>query len=130
MLRLPNGRLLTQDELKNPVIFQAATSVIPNYPQIYTYERTVHVRVRRIPVLGRYLRRTLNFIWPPWEEAFNWTLLVERESFAFLVASSFLLCFALFIRALLGWYCSNRLITRVRLRDQARRVGRVLMRPN
>jgi hypothetical protein len=129
MPRLPNGRLLTRDELKNPVIFQAATHVIPNYPQSYTYERTVHVRVRRIPLLGPYLRKTLNLIWPPWEEAFNWTLLVERESFAFLAASSILLCCALFIRFLLGWYCSSRLITRVRLRDQARRVGQVLMRP-
>ena len=80
------------------------------------------------PVIGRYLRRTFNFIWPSWEESINWTLLVERESFAMLVVSSLLLCFALAARLFLGWYCSRRLgIARVRLRDQIVRAGQVLV---
>ena len=48
-LRLPNGRLLIPAELQNSVIFRAATQAIPDYPQSYTYERTVHVRLGRIP---------------------------------------------------------------------------------
>ena len=56
MLRLPDGSLVTRAELQNPEIFHAATQAIPDYPQDYTYERTVHVRIGRIPWIGRYLR--------------------------------------------------------------------------
>ena len=127
MLRVPTGRLATRAELQNPEMFRAATAAIPNYPSSYTYERTAHVRVGRIPLVGRYLRPALNFIWPSWEESINWTLLLERESFAMLTISILLLCFALAARLFLGWYGSHRLgIVRVRLRDQLIRAGDVL----
>jgi hypothetical protein len=127
-LRLPDGRLVTRAELQNPDILRAATQAIPNYPQSYSYERTVHVRMRRIPIAGTYLRRILNYIWPSWETTINWTLLVERESFAMLVASSLLLCFAVAMRLLLAWYCFRRLgIRRIRLRDQIKRATQVLV---
>jgi hypothetical protein len=128
ILRLPDGHFPARAELKDPAIFRAATQSIPNYPAIYTYEKTVHVRLARIPWIGRRLRGIFNFIWPPWEEAINWTLLVERESFAMLVASIFLFCFALAARLLLGWYCWSRLgLPRERLRDQILRVGQNLV---
>jgi len=127
-LRLPDGRLVTRVELQNQDFFRAATQAIPNYPQSYTYERTVHVRMGRIPMVGNYLRRILNYIWPSWETSINWTLLVERESFAMLVASCVLLFLALVIRLFLGWFCSERLgIRRVRLRDQVKRAGQILV---
>ncbi len=122
--RLPDGHFATRTELKDPANFRAATQSIANYPAIYTYESTVHVRLARIPWIGRYLRGIFNVIWPPWEETINWTLLVERESFAMLVASISLLCFALAARLLLGWYCRSKLgIARERLRDQILRAG-------
>ncbi len=128
LLRLPSGRPVTREELRNLEIFRAATQAIPNYPSIYTYERTVHIRLARIPLAGGLLRRVLNSVWPSWEEAINWTLLLERESFAVLTMSIFLLCFALVIRLFLSWYCSRRLgIVRVRLRDQLARAGEVLI---
>ena len=128
ILRLPNGSLVTRQELQDPEMFRAATQAIPDYPPSYSYESTVHVRLGRVPFLGRNLRRTLNFIWPSWEESINWTLLLERESFAMLVVSVLLLCFALGVRLLLGWYCSHRLgIPRPRLRDQIIRAGHVLV---
>jgi len=124
IMRLPDGHLATRTELRDPAIFRAATQAIPNYPVVYTYESTAHVRLRRIPCIGRYLRGIFDFIWPPWEEAINWTLLVERESFAMLAASLFLFCFALAARFLLGWYCRRKLgIPRERLRDQILRAG-------
>jgi hypothetical protein len=127
LLRLPNGHLVTSAELKDPVTLHAATQSIPDYPVSYTYASTSHVRLRRIPLVGKYLRPILNFVWPNWEETINWTLLVERESFAMLVASIFLVCFALVGRFLLGWYCAHRLaIARVRLRDQLLRAGQML----
>ena len=125
--RLRDGQFATRTELKDPAIFRAATQSIPNYPAAYTYESTVHVRLARIPWIGRHLRGIFNFIWPPCEESINWTLLVERESFAMLVASILLLCFALAARLLLGWYCRSKLgIARERLRDQILRAGHVM----
>lgn len=125
--RLPDGRPATRMDLKDPAVFQAAMRVIPNYPSSYTYERTVHVRLARIPWIGRRLRKIFDFVWPPWEESINWTLLVERESFAMLVASLFLFCFALAARLLLDWYCGSRLqIPRRRLRDQILRAGQAV----
>lgn len=109
IMRLPDGRFPSRAELKDPAIFRTATEAIPNYPTSYTYESTVHVRLARIPWIGKHLRGIFNFIWPSWEESINWTLLVERESFATLVGSIFLLCFALVARLLLGWYCASRL---------------------
>ena len=128
ILRLPDGHFATRAELTDPSIFRAATQSIPAYPPTYTYERVGHVRLERIPWIGRHLRGIFNFIWPGWEEAINWTLLVERESFAMLVASIFLLCIALVARLLLGWYCKEKLgIARERLRDQILRAGHVVL---
>jgi hypothetical protein len=54
-------------------------------------------------------------------------LLVERESFAVLVASILLLFFALAARLFLGWYCRSRLgIESERLRDQILRAGQAV----
>lgn len=128
ILRLPDGTFPTRAELKDPAILRAATQSIPNYPASYSYESTVHVRLSRIPLIGRHLRGIFNFLWPQWEEAINWTLLVERESFAMVIASLFLLCFALAARFLLAWFCQSKLgIARDRLRDQILRAGQVVV---
>jgi hypothetical protein len=128
ILRLPGGRMVSREELANPAIFHAATGSIPGYLPIYTYDRTVHVRVSRIPLLGRHIRPAMKYIWPSWEESINWTLLLERESFAMLTTSILLLCFALAVRLFLGWYCFRKLgVNRTRLRDQLGRAGSVLL---
>jgi hypothetical protein len=128
VLRLPTGLPATREDLRNPAIFRAAIRAIPNYPSAYSYESTAHVRLARIPVAGNLLRRGLNFIWPSWEESINWTLLLERQSFAMLTISMLLLCFVLVVRLCLSWYCFRRLgIVRVRLRDQLVRAGEVLL---
>ncbi len=127
ILRLADGRPATRAELKDPTIFRTATAAYPDYPQSYTYENTVHVRLLRIPWIGKGLRTVFNFIWPSWEESINWTLLVERESFAMLTASLFLLCFVLAARLLLGWYCGTKLgLARTRFRDQVARAGHTI----
>ena len=128
IVRLPDGSFATRADLKDPAIFRAATQNIPNYPPIYSYESTVHVRLARIPWIGKHLRGIFNFLWPQWEESINWTLIVERESFAMLIVSLLLLFLALAARFLLAWYCRARLgITRNRLRDQIVRVGQVVV---
>jgi hypothetical protein len=128
VFRRADGSLVTRAQLQDPGVFREVTQSIPNYPANYSYERTVHVRMRRIPFIGRYLRRVFTFVWPSWEEAMDWTLVVERESFAMLIASALLLCFSLAARLFLGWYCSERLgIVRLRLRDQILRAGQILV---
>jgi len=127
IFRLSNGEMVTRKDLTDPAIFRQVTQAIADYPQSYTYERTAHVRLSRIPLVGKYLRPSLNAIWPSWEEKINWTLLVERDSFAMLVVSGLFLFAALAARVLLGFYCFHRFgIVRLRLRDQVVRVGQVL----
>ena len=129
--RLPDGQFVTRTQLMDPAVLRAAMQSVPNYPPIYSYESTVHVRLTRIPWIGKRLRGIFNFIWPQWEERMNWTLLVERESFAMLVASLLLLAFALASRLFLGWYCRARLgMSRARLRDQILRAGHGLAGDN
>jgi hypothetical protein len=127
VFRKPDGELVTQADLRDPQTFRAVTQAIPNYPQTYTYESTAHVRLSRIPIVGGHLRGILNRIWPSWEESINWTLLVERDSFAMLTISFVFFCFLLMTRFLFSWYCSRRLgIPRVRWRDRIVRVSQVL----
>jgi hypothetical protein len=75
-----SGRPLTKEELHNPETFQDAISRIPDYSPEYSFERTVHVHLTRIPVLGESLRRTLEFLFPRWEEMANWGYLPEHPS--------------------------------------------------
>ncbi len=128
VFRDAQGQPLTRQQLKDPTVFREATQAIPGYPQDYTYERAVHVRLARLP-LSRHLhfRRWLTRIWPNWEEAVNWTYVLERESFSLFLSSFLLFCFALGFRLLLSWYGSRRLdIRRTRFRDQLQRAGAIL----
>ena len=128
LFRDAQGRTVTRQQLQEPQVWQQATSVVPNYPAIYTYEKTVHVRLTRIPYVGRYLRKTLDKISPGWEEEFDWTLLLERESLALTFAAAALVLTALMGRLVLGWYGRRRLgIERVRLRDQLWQAGKALL---
>jgi len=128
LFRDAQGRTVTRYQLQEPQVWQQATSVVPNYPLLYTYEKTVHVRLSRIPYVGRYLRKTLDKISPGWEEEFDWTLLLERESLALTFAAAALVLAALMGRLVLGWYGRRRLgIERVRLRDQLWQAGKALL---
>jgi len=130
LLRDANGRPLTRTELRDPAVFAQATRAIPNYSPEYNYESVAHVRLARLPMDGFHLRGLLNTIAPNWEEAVDWSLLLERQSFfVFSVAllSSLLFFFA---RALLAWYADNRLkIPRFRLRERVVRVGAAFFSP-
>lgn len=128
LFRDSNGRLLTRQDLRIPAVLAQATRNIPNYSPDYTYDNFAHLRLKRIPVAGREIRKALDFLYPSWEEAFNWSLLVERESYALLISS--LLCFLLLLvlRAVLAWYGDHKLgISRMRLREQLVRAGMALL---
>jgi hypothetical protein len=91
------GHYLTRKDLQDPAVFSQAISAVPNYPHEYTYDHFAHVRLARLPYVGFGLRKMLGAIAPGWEEAIDWSLLLERESFFYLVLSvmdAFLLALA------------------------------------
>jgi hypothetical protein len=104
MLRDPNGKLLTRDELRDPDVLLSATSSIYSYDQDYTYDHTAHIRWNRLGPLGGLLRRILDRWMPTWEGSATVTLLVERDSFTALVISLLLLMFVVILRVFLRWY--------------------------
>lgn len=119
-----NGRSLTRQDLRNPEIFAEAANAIPNYPREYTFENFAHVRLARLPLDGFRLRGVLDSVYPGWDEAIDWSLLLERESFFYAVASAAAFVFLLLVRTLLGWYADRRLrIPRFRLRENVVRAG-------
>ncbi len=99
-----NGRLLTRQELADSAVFQDATRNIAGYDSAYNYEHTAFIHFARVPLVGNFLQSRLNSVLPSWQERFNWTLLVERQSNATLVAGIVLLCCAICLRSLLLWY--------------------------
>jgi len=124
LLRDPQGQLLTRRELRDPAVFAQATGGVPNYPPEYNYQSFAHVRIARLPMEGFHLRRILDSINPDWDEAVDWSLLLERESFFVLFLALSLFFVALLLRILLGWYADYRLkIPRFRLREHALRAG-------
>ncbi len=124
ILRDAAGHYLTRKDLQNPAIFEQAASAIPNYPREYSYDHFAHVRLARLPYFGFRLRKLLSAISPGWEEAIDWSLLLERESFFYLVMSVAAMLFFLLLRVVLAWYADSRLrIPRFHLREHALRAG-------
>ena len=124
IMRDAKGRYLTRQDLRNPAIFAEAVNAIPNYPREYNFENFAHVRLARLPLDGFHLRGLLDRVYPGWDEAIDWSLLLERESFFYLVTSAAAFAFFLFMRTLLGWYADRRLrIPRFHLRQHAVRAG-------
>jgi hypothetical protein len=123
-----DGHLLTRQELSDPEVLRQATLNVPTYNPTYTYETTAHVRLARIPIIGRFLRGLLNHILPGWEDSIWWTILLERRSFALLVISFFLALFFLVTRLALRWYAEVRYgIPRVRVRERVRDAVRIVL---
>jgi hypothetical protein len=118
------GRYLTRQELQNPAVFAQAISASPNYPHEYTYDYVAHVRLSRVPLVGQSLRRLFDATLPGWEEDIDWSLLLERVSFFYLVLSVAFVLLFLVLRVMLAWYADSRLrIRRFRLREHVWRAG-------
>lgn len=121
ILRGADGRLLTRDDLLNPATFASATQNIPKYDADYTFERTSHVRLSRVPFVGRPTRAFLNFLLPGWDDSTTLSLLLERESMAAMVTAIVVVLVLVLLRVSLRWYGEKRLgIRSVRVRTQLR----------
>jgi hypothetical protein len=130
VFRDASGNTVTREDLLNPSTFAAVISKIPKFPAEYTFDNTVHVRIARLHILGIPLRAILNRIAPGWEDSMTMTLLVERESFAAMVAALLLVVFLLVLRYSLRWFGEARLgIHGVRLRSKIYRAGVAFWNP-
>ena len=122
VLRDSAGRTLTREQLADRSAFSTATSGIPDYNPSYTYDRTSHVHMARLGVLGRYLRSFSNWIAPGWDDSVTASLVLERESLSMLVAAVFLVMILILVRTSLRWYGTHWLgIRRPRLRARVLR---------
>src|SRR6267378_62623 len=120
----PQGRYLTRSDLKDPAVFSAAVSIVPNYPRVYNYDQFAHVRLARLPLGGLHVRWLLDWIYFGWDEAVDWSLLLERESFFYLLLSTFATLFFLLVRAVLAWYADSHLrVPRFHVRQNLLRAG-------
>jgi len=111
------GRLLTRKDLQDPAVFKQAASVIPDYPLEYSYEHFAYVRLGRLPLEGFHLQKLFDAIYPGWQETVDWSLLLERESFFYVVLAAAGTTFFLVIRQALALYANRMPIPRFRLRE-------------
>lgn len=124
IMRDAHGRMLTRADLQRPELLAEATSRIPNYPPEYTYDHIAHVRMARLSIGGPLLRKVFDAIYPGWEEAVDWSLLLERQSFFYLILAAAAFLFFLTLRQILGWYADSMLrIPRFHLRANIIRAG-------
>jgi Transglutaminase-like superfamily len=104
-----SDRTLTRQQMKDPVIFAQATASLANYDPSFSYQRTVHVHISRVPLIGLPLKKLLNRTWSGWSDSVFWTLLLERESFAALFLSALLFIFFLLARFVVRRFAAMRL---------------------
>jgi transglutaminase-like putative cysteine protease len=124
VMRDAQGHLLSRRDLHDPTVFAEAISQVPGYPTEYNYQNFAHVRIARLPMQGLGLRRLLDRVKPGWDEEYDWSLLLERESFFILFVSGLSTIFFLLLRFGMGWHADHRLlIPRFQLRAHAARAG-------
>lgn len=122
VMRNAKGEMLTRKELQDPQNFAQAIARVPGYPAEYNYDRYARVRIAKLPMYGMQLRPMLDRVLPGWDEKWDWSLLLERESFFSLASVTCLMAFLLFLRLLLAWYADQRLkIPRFHLRSHLAR---------
>ena len=127
VLRDAQGRTVTREDMTDPETFAYITGKIPRYDPTYTFDRTEHVRLPRIPVVGLLIGEAMGRIAPSWSDSPVATLMVERESYAAAIVSMLLVFFLLLARALLRWFGNHRLALQLTsIRRQLQRIVDVL----
>jgi len=95
-----SGRLLSREDLQDPELLRQATAGVPNYSPLYTYTSTEHIRLARIPLIGAMLQRAISQASSAGGPNWDWTLPLERESFAALLLAVFAFTSVFVIRKL------------------------------
>jgi Transglutaminase-like superfamily len=121
------GNLLTKEELARPAVLRDATRNLAGYDSSYNYEHTAYVHLSRLPLFGSFLQSKLNSALPSWQESINWTVFVERQSNATLLAGIMLLCLAICWRRMICWYARKSSTTLVGPWEQLSHTGVALL---
>jgi len=121
------GRALSKEELRQPRIFADAISRMPGYLPAYGFERTTHLRLERIPVLGAALRGALNRRLPSWEDSFSWASVLENPSSWPILASVPLFLFGIFIFWLMNRSRDDEGSKRIGIRKRLMSTGRAFL---
>jgi hypothetical protein len=128
MFRNHLGRILTKEDLRDPQVFRDAISRMPGYNPAYTFERTAHIHLSRIPFFGNLLQRTLDRLFAGWEETVNWGYLPENPSLWPVLVSVPLLLFGILVHLIVDGYGRSRLsIGPFRFRERLVRAGRAFL---
>jgi len=123
-----DGQPLTREELSDPEVFQRVAQSVPHYDPQYNYEHTSHLRLARLPVIGRALRGFLDSIAPRWSDSVYITLLAERRSFAAMLIAALLCAFFFLARLILRRISESRFgIHHVRFRARLWRACRTFL---
>jgi len=103
-----DGQPLTREELSDPAVFNKVTQSISHYDPSYNYQHTSHLRLARVPFIGRAIRDTLDTFAPEWSDSVYITLLAERRSFALALIAGFLCLFFFLARLTLRHISESR----------------------
>ena len=121
------GRALSKEELRDPAVFHEAISLMPGYNPKYTFERTIHIRLSRIP-FGLLLRIILDRYFPGWEEAADWGYIPENPSLWPILVSIPLFYLGILVHLSLRRYGRNKLgIEAPGLRQRLKQAGRAFL---
>ncbi len=123
-----DGEPLTREELSDPDVFAQVVQSVPHYDPQYNYEHTSHLRLARLPIVGRALRGVLDGLAPSWSDSVYITLLAERRSFATALIAGFLCLFFFLTRVILRRISESRFgIHQVRFRERLWRACRTFL---
>lgn len=114
-----NGKALNRTELIDAATFAVAISRVHGFDPSNTFNSAIHIRRDRIRFLGPSVGFVLDRVFHGWDESTVATLLVERESFAAMLAGIVVLIFVVLIRLSIRWYAERKLgIEPVRFRQR------------
>ncbi len=121
------GRGLSKEELRDPAVFREAVSAMPGYNPEYSFQHTIHIRLRRLP-FGRLLRISLDRFSPGWEEAADWGYIPENPSLWPILASIPLFFLGILAHLSFRRYGRNKLGIEARgLRQRLIQAGRAFL---
>jgi hypothetical protein len=120
-----SGNLLNAEQLRDPKIFQDAVGRISGYRPWYNFDRSSHVRLEYVPVIGRALRRLLHAAFSQWDDAGDWGYLPEHPALVLVLESLVLLLITMSMSVALRRYRRNKLGIGSHVRDRVADPGRV-----
>lgn len=109
ILHGPDGGMLTRQQLADPRVFSQAVQAIPRYDPSYNFERTMHIRLAGIPLIGKPAGQILDSLLPGWQDSAAISLIAERQSLVTLTLALIIALLLALLRLLVRWYGKSRL---------------------